>query len=377
MSVSSRPIPALYTVYVLRSTMRHASLYIGSTTDPPRRLKQHNGTIRGGAARTARASLRPWEMVALVSGFPGAVAALKFEWALTNPHLSLHIPSASRLTVSRLTKKNGHPRRPPLSLQSVVANLHLLLRVPSFARWPLRLHVFAPEVHAAWQAWCATAEGATGPPAGAPAADTLEVVTDFGPRAVKDAGAGTAPGADAPPWGIHALPLDYSPLRDYVDKAQDVFTFERADACVVCREALPRGPEKGLYAVCPNTACEAVGHLRCWGQHVLASEANGGAALDGAVLVPKKGTCPSCGGPVVWADMMKELTLRLRAPKEVEKLVKAKRRQEKADTAAERRASENTDGFVVDSGGSNDDHESNEDYEGYEGCQDRENNQND
>jgi structure-specific endonuclease subunit SLX1 len=79
MAAVSKPIPALYTVYLLRSTVRHASLYIGSTPNPPRRLKQHNGQVRGGAARTSRASLRPWEMVALVSGFPGMVAALKFE----------------------------------------------------------------------------------------------------------------------------------------------------------------------------------------------------------------------------------------------------------------------------------------------------------
>ncbi len=79
-AVVPKPIPALYTVYILRSTVRHASLYIGSTPHPPRRLKQHNGQARGGAARTSRNSLRPWEMVGLVSGFPGMTAALKFEF---------------------------------------------------------------------------------------------------------------------------------------------------------------------------------------------------------------------------------------------------------------------------------------------------------
>lgn len=82
MAVQSKPIPALYVVYVLRSTVRHGSLYIGSTPNPPRRLNQHNGKAKGGAARTARNSLRPWEMVGVVSGFPSMVGALKFEYVL-------------------------------------------------------------------------------------------------------------------------------------------------------------------------------------------------------------------------------------------------------------------------------------------------------
>ncbi|EFX02422.1 giy-yig catalytic domain containing protein [Grosmannia clavigera kw1407] len=328
MTAPSRPIPALYTVYILRSTMRHASLYIGSTPDPPRRLKQHNGEIRGGAARTSRVRLRPWEMVGLVSGFPGLIAALKFEWALTNPHRSLHIPSESRLTVSKKTKKSGHLRKPSKSMQSILANLHLLLRVPSFARWPLRLHLFVPEVHSAWQKWCATTD--------LPMPDTFELVTDFGPtepqpKQPRGRARDTADTAPLTPedgealWGIHALPLDYTPLRDYVDKARDIFTFEREGSCAICHEHMPSG--QGLYAVCPNTSCEAVGHLCCWSQHVLLSEAD--AEKEG-ILIPVRGKCPKCDGKVEWSDMMKELTLRLRAPKEVDKLVKTKRRLEKA-----------------------------------------------
>ena len=218
-------------------------------------------------------------------------------------------------------KKSGRPRQPTKSLKSILANVHLLLRVPSFARWPLKLHFFRPDVYAAWQKWCSTTDE--------PLRASLAVVTDFG-----EVGTGEKPKGDPPttagavenaqpdpdPWGIHALPLDYEPIKPYVAKGQEIFEFERQGCCVVCLEPMAAG--EGLHAICTNAGCEGVGHLSCWGQHLL--------SLDGQAtgdMLPIQGRCPKCDGDVQWVDMMKELTLRIRGQREVEKLLKAKRRR--------------------------------------------------
>jgi structure-specific endonuclease subunit SLX1 len=241
-------------------------------------------------------------------------------WALANPHLSLHIPASSRISQSTQVKRNGRPRRPPASLTSIVSNLHLLLDVPSFARWPLKLHFFASEVHAAWEKRCKSTEKSL--------RKTLPVVTDFA------AGKPTtkAPVSDVEDenldmtqkpeqWGIHALPLDYAPLKDYVAKGNSVIEFEQEGKCVVCHEPLESG--KGLHVICNNHGCEGVGHLACWSQHLLSSCEQG----EDVDILPLEGACPKCHGAVDWGLMMKELTLRTRGKKDVEKLLKEKRKR--------------------------------------------------
>jgi structure-specific endonuclease subunit SLX1 len=146
----------------------------------------------------------------------------------------------------------------------------------------------------------------------------MKILTDF-PPAVPTETPSTVP------RGIHAFALDYSPMHAYVEKAHNAVIFEREGNCVHCHEELETG--KGLYPMCPNEGCEAMGHLDCWGKHALANEEEG-------PLIPMECKCPSCGGEVIWGQMIKELSLRRRGPKDVEKLLKKKRRTKKATATA-------------------------------------------
>lgn len=69
-----------YYVYLLESS--NGSTYVGATIDLNRRLRQHNGIIKGGAKRTTGIVNRgeSWKRYCYVSGFPDWKSALQFEW---------------------------------------------------------------------------------------------------------------------------------------------------------------------------------------------------------------------------------------------------------------------------------------------------------
>ncbi|KAE9364672.1 hypothetical protein N431DRAFT_354204 [Stipitochalara longipes BDJ] len=315
-----RPIPPFYCCYLLRSTIRPSSVYVGSTPHPVRRLRQHNGEAKGGAARTSRPKLRPWEMTCIVTGFPSHTAALQFEWAWQNPHVTQHIPPESRIQHAIEKKRGGQPKRPRHSVASLLSNLHLLLHVPSFSRWPLQLRFFSQDVYKAWLKWCKTATE--------PIRDSITIIQDFPPSDPVSGDESDSPKQKKAKHthGIAALTVDYSNEKTYVEKGKNIIDFEREGSCAICHNDLEHAA--GIYAICPNHACESVTHLTCLSKHFLTDEEE--------ALVPVTGQCSACNSEIKWVDVVKELSLRIRGQKEVEKLLKEKRvRKGKAATASQ------------------------------------------
>jgi len=78
-STASAGPPKPWSCYMLGSATGRRT-YTGATTDPERRLSQHNGERSGGAKATRTG--RPWRLLLTVTGFRSKQEALCFEWRL-------------------------------------------------------------------------------------------------------------------------------------------------------------------------------------------------------------------------------------------------------------------------------------------------------
>jgi predicted GIY-YIG superfamily endonuclease len=120
-----------YFVYLLETLSKRAT-YVGATTDPVRRLRQHNKELVGGAHATGMRVVQgdSWRMVCHVSQFPTWNAALQFEWRfkqLTRKLKNAPDGSASKMTPleSRIT-----------ALEQLLAMDKPTTKAVPYADWP-------------------------------------------------------------------------------------------------------------------------------------------------------------------------------------------------------------------------------------------------
>lgn len=104
----------MFFCYILRSEHeKHKNMtYNGFTTDPWKRLRQHNGEISGGAKTTHGKG--PWKIYVLLTGFKTKNNSLSCEW--------------------RIRKPTGNKRREPQFCNPVgrIKSLNLILKLPKW-----------------------------------------------------------------------------------------------------------------------------------------------------------------------------------------------------------------------------------------------------
>lgn len=264
-------------------------------------------------------------MTCIVAGFPSNIAALQFEWAWHNPHLTRHIPADQRISfattltkISRTGKTRRRPGRPTTSLLDKLSNLHLLLRVPYFTKWPLEVRFFNQEVFRSWQSWCERVDEQLRP--------GIEVILDLPqPEEITSAQRPIKKIELIGKGGVEGIDPTYARFQDVLEKAQ--FRLDEGDGqkCFVCSKNLDL--QRDLFVICPSHGCDSLSHLTCLSKHFLHQ-------TQSSLLIPEIGECPSCRTTLQWSELMRELSLRTRGEKEVKKLL-SKRKKTKTATAVE------------------------------------------
>ena len=323
LKIESKPIPAFYCCYLLRSKNRK-SYYIGSTPNPARRLGQHNGTSKGGAKRTAMQGKRPWEMTCIVTGFPSHFAALQFEWAWQNTHMTRHIDrdvrDARAVEMAKGKKaapvSTGRRKRPPMSLEARLKNLHHLLGVDSFRRWPLHLRFFAPDVFKQWERHTAKMTQKLRESV------TIQVTPAEMPKLAPEIWAEL--GSHYIPDIIRNIPVAYEDCKPYVEKSMKYLQERTLHSCGVCKKSADSS--SAMVVICPVETCNTVSHLACLSKRFLFEDDDSEGAL-----IPMEGSCPGCRTNLKWSALMKELSLRTYGEEEVAAMFKPKRKK-KSDT---------------------------------------------
>ena len=120
-------MPSFY-CYLLKSLhiKNSNATYVGFSTHPHKRLRQHNGENVNGALRTAKR--RPWVHVVVVAGFPNKITALQFEWQWQHTQKSRILPK-------------GDVKSTKIGVKSKLTALCILLNTSLWRQLQLTIHV--------------------------------------------------------------------------------------------------------------------------------------------------------------------------------------------------------------------------------------------
>ena len=196
-----------------------------------------------------------------------------------------------------------------MSMHDKLANLHILLRAKSFERWPLQVKFFAEDVFKMWHRWTVN----------------MPEVVRQGIEIEMDESVLQRASLEEDPSnliGIHKIDPTYLHMKLTLEKSRKLLSAPNT-SCIICRSALESAQD--MVLVCSNSECDSIFHVACLSTHLLRAEHG---AQD--AIVPTCGHCPSCKVSLNWADLVKDLSLRVRGEKEVTALFKEPKRRKKS-----------------------------------------------
>nr|KAJ3418506.1 Slx4p interacting protein [Polyrhizophydium stewartii] len=257
---AAAPRDFFYACYLLQSQLpgRDFAAYVGSTPDPRRRLRQHNGEIVGGAKKTRRN--RPWDM---------------FEWAWQYPHKSRHV---------RTGRFTG--RRRELFVNAKLDVLAEMLHAEYWTRWPLRIHFTNAAVQRVFEAF-------RRPPA--------HVQVTFGP--LEDLVVAQRP-LDAPGSVNHRR----VPLVSQEPDGQSADLHAETD-CIICFVLLDAANQSSFLR-CSRQKCKMRGHVICLSNWFIEEERMAAQAREIRQILPIGGSCPICRQELNWGELVRDMRSR-------------------------------------------------------------------
>ncbi|KAJ3415199.1 hypothetical protein HDV05_005339 [Chytridiales sp. JEL 0842] len=211
------------------------------------------------------------EMVLIVHGFPNKFAALQFEWAWQNPHLSRHFKASApgSYTSSRKDKL----------LEAKLMVLVDMLHLDQWCRWPLRIHVNSSDVYELLLSL-------PQPP------DHMNVTE------------GT----------LSQLPL-YQPSNHIRENDEQL---DGDISCSLCSKAIEISKPE-LWLRCIHSTCNMVSHLLCLSESFLKEERLKDLSFGPNYqtptrneLIPIAGSCPDCSSQLLWGDLIQDMKMRIK-----------------------------------------------------------------
>ncbi|SMN19128.1 similar to Saccharomyces cerevisiae YBR228W SLX1 Subunit of a complex, with Slx4p, that hydrolyzes 5' branches from duplex DNA in response to stalled or converging replication forks [Maudiozyma saulgeensis] len=291
-----------YCCYFLQSVEHRQSFYIGSSPNPPRRLRQHNGDlVKGGAYRTKRSGTRPWEMILIVYGFPNKIIALQFEHAWQHGYKTRFIKGEERI----INKKNsGSAGR---NIHYKLALIRQLLNHPFFKAMNLGVQFFNSNVTTlfeqnkfgisldpCYENWnkINTSENAL----------SLSRY-DLKRLTVDDLSEISEQNKDLVSHFYNSsIKLDELRMKRYTERAMDgVLT---CGLCFIMYNYTSEDESlKPLIAFCTNEDCDFLSEVSCLCRKFIAEEVD--ERDKNLVLIPRGGHCPKCNTLLEWTTVIK------------------------------------------------------------------------